>query len=169
MPSVRWTPESGYCCSPSHLEVYHFSQILVRRPYAMIPGGGEPGKSLFEDSRRACLHSARSNASMLGHYISINNKPCEYRPLVRLLAVLGRRRPRFPWLVPATRETVVALVMNGLRLIRSDPQQGGEKQDPLLQNCMDLLHLVSRVGVHVADMANMLRELATPIKASPSL
>ncbi|QRW18822.1 Fungal Zn(2)-Cys(6) binuclear cluster domain [Rhizoctonia solani] len=74
-----------------------------------------------------------------------------------------------PWLVPATRETVVALVMNGLRLIRSDPQQGGEKQDPLLQNCMDLLHLVSRVGVHVADMANMLRELATPIKASPSL
>ena len=102
-----------------------------------------------------------------------------------------------PWLVPATRETVVALVMNGLRLFRSDPQQSEEKQDPLLQSCMDLLQLVSRVGVHVADMAyvhsiislrhttyelissypislgplvfrNMLRELATPIKASPS-
>ncbi|CAE6471890.1 unnamed protein product [Rhizoctonia solani] len=107
--------------------------------------------------------------------------------------------PQFPWLVPATRETVVALVMNGLRLFRSDPQQSEEKQDPLLQNCMNLLQLVSRVGVHVADMAyvhfitsgrhivheltlspppdfarttllfrNMLRELATPIKASPS-
>ncbi|CAE7232211.1 unnamed protein product [Rhizoctonia solani] len=102
--------------------------------------------------------------------------------------------PQFPWLVPATRETVVALVMNGLRLFRSDSEQVEERQDPLLQNCMDLLGLVSRVGVHVADMAyvhfiisvrhtmheltsislrpptfrNMLRELATPIRTSPS-
>jgi hypothetical protein len=87
--------------------------------------------------------------------------------------------------------------MNGLRLVRSEPQQVEEKQDPLLQNCMDILRLMSRVGVHVADMAyvrftiptrhtmceltlyspnllgqlvfrNMIRELATPIKASPS-
>ncbi|KAJ1311793.1 hypothetical protein OPQ81_010258 [Rhizoctonia solani] len=129
--------------------IYHFSQILVRRQYAMVPGAGEPGKSLFEDSRKVCLHSARSNATMLGHYISINRKP-------------------FPWLVPSTRETVVALVMSGLRLFRSNPQQSEENQDRLLQNCMDLLQLVSRVGVHVADMANMLRELAAPIGASPS-
>jgi hypothetical protein len=100
--------------------------------------------------------------------------------------------------VPSTRETVVVLVMNGLHLSRESPQEGVEKQDPLLQNCINILRLMGRVGVHVADMAyvhfsisirytvsestiptpnlcgllvfrNMLCELAAPIKASPSL
>lgn len=91
---------------------------------------------------------------------------------------------------------MVVLVMNGIHISRESPQEGVEKQDPLLQNCVDILQLMGRVGVHVADMAyvhfaitlrhspsellilnlnlpdlwvrNMLCELAAPIRASPS-
>ncbi|KAG9121191.1 hypothetical protein FRC07_002960, partial [Ceratobasidium sp. 392] len=168
----KWTPDSGYHCAAPLLEVatppltpasvspsspfssYHFSQILIRRPYAMIPTIDDAaGKTLYEESRAICLRAARTNAMMLGHYIAINRKP-------------------MPWLTPSTRETLVMLVMNGLHLRKSSPSGGeGEserEQEMLLQNCVDILQLMGRVGVHVADMANMLRELATPISTTQS-
>lgn len=60
-----------------------------------------------------------------------------------------------PWLMPSTRETLVVLVMNGLHLHRESPSSSDEegKQDPLLRDCVDILQLMGRVGVHVADMA----------------
>ncbi|KAG8741046.1 hypothetical protein FRC10_003430 [Ceratobasidium sp. 414] len=127
------------------------SNILIRRPYALVQTTDNPaGKTLFEESRAICLRAARTNALMLGHYIAIN----------------------LPWLTPSTRETLVMLVMNGLHLHKSSPRGGeGEterEQEILLQNCVDILQLMGRVGVHVADMANMLRELATPITTTNS-
>ncbi|KAF8593480.1 hypothetical protein BDV93DRAFT_231694 [Ceratobasidium sp. AG-I] len=112
----------------------------------MIPAAGEAGKTLFEESRALCLRSAKSNAAMLGHYIAINRKP-------------------MPWLAWSTRETIVMLVLNGLHLYRSSALLREEKyeQDPELQDCVDILQLMSRVGLHVADMAHMLHELAAPI------
>lgn len=64
-----------------------------------------------------------------------------------------------PWLTPSTRETLVVLVMNGLHLYRSSPSSEEKKQDPLLQHCVDILQLMGRVGVHVADMAYVLSTL----------
>ncbi|KAG8769753.1 hypothetical protein FRC12_004757 [Ceratobasidium sp. 428] len=111
------------------------------------------GKALYEESRAICLRAARTNAMMLGHYIAINRKP-------------------MPWLTPSTRETLVMLVMNGLHLHKSSPSgvegESEREQEILLQNCVDILQLMGRVGVHVADMANMLRELATPINTTQS-
>ncbi|QRV90687.1 Fungal specific transcription factor domain [Ceratobasidium sp. AG-Ba] len=134
--------------------MYHFAQILIRRPYAMIPTMDDSaGKSLFEESRAICLRAARTNAMMLGHYVSLNRRP-------------------MPWLTPSTRETLVMLVMNGLHLHKSSPSgvegESEKEQAVLLQYCVDILQLMGRVGVHVADMANMLRELATPINPSQS-
>ena len=67
-----------------------------------------------------------------------------------------------PWLTPSTRETLVVLVMNGLHLHRTSPSPSEEenKQDPLLRHCVDILQLMGRVGVHVADMAYVFISLA---------